>query len=180
MIEKKWWVAVWIITFLALLLNTTSVYKYEVKTLQNKTTTLEPYRGKVMLIVNTASCCGYTQQLEGLEKLYRMYRPRGFSVLGFPTNHVPLQEPLQGEQIKRFCKEKYGVTFPIFGKIDLNKESLHPLYRYLQTAVGDMSDYRSIEWNFTKFLIDRNGHVIRRYAPSVTPEEITADIERLL
>src|SRR3989339_2180564 len=177
MMEKRWWVAVWIITFLALLLNTTSIYKYEVKTLQNETTTLEPYRGKVMLIVNTASCCGYTPQLAGLEKLYRIYRPRGFAVLGFPSNQFGGKEPLEGKQIERFFKQKYGVSFPIFGKINVDTS---PLYRYLQKAVGSFSKSESVEWNFTKFLIDRQGHVICRYPPDVNPETIAADIERLL
>lgn len=177
MIEKKWWLAIWIITFLALLLNSASIYTYEIKTLQNEKTTLEPYRGKVMLIVNTASCCGYSTQLTGLEKLYRIYRPRGFSVLGFPSNQFGVKEPLDGEKIEQFYKQKYGVTFPIFGKINFDTD---PLYLYLQKAVGGLSKSKSVDWNFTKFLIDRNGHVIYRYPPDVKPEEIAVDIERLL
>lgn len=180
MIEKKWWVAVWIITLLTLLLNGASIYRYEIKTLQNETTTLEPYRGKVILIVNTASHSGYISQLGGLEKLYRIYRPRGFEVLGFPSNQFASQEPLEGKEIERFFKQKYGVTFTIFGKIEMNGDHTHPLFRYLKDAVGEVSQSELSEWNFTKFLIDRNGLVIRCYSPRVKPSEIAADIEKIL
>ncbi len=178
--KRKWRLGAWIIAALALLLNASSIYEYEVKTSTHTTTTLESYRGKVLLIVNTASQCGYTPQLGGLENLYRTYRPQGFAVLGFPSNQFAGQEPLRGEAIVRFCREKYDVTFPIFDIIDVNGENAHPLYRYLKTAAGGLSKSEPIPWNFTKFLVDRNGNVIRRYAPSVKPEAIAGDIEALL
>jgi len=180
MMQKKWFLTVWIIIVLGLLLNAGSIYNYEVKTLRNETMTLEPFKGEVILIVNTASRCSYSSQLSGLEKLYRNYRMRGFTVLGFPTNQFASQEPLEGLQIQRFCKQKYGVTFPIFNKIKVNGKHAHPLYTYLKNGVGGLNQSKMIEWNFTKFLIDRSGHVIRRYSPNVTPKEIAADIEKIL
>jgi len=178
--KKKWWLGAWVITVLALLLNAASIYKYEVKTLRNETTTLEPYRGKVLLIVNIASRCAYTPQLEGLEKLYSTYSSRGFAVLGFPTNQVSSQEPLAGPELEKFCKHKYGVTFPIFGKIDVSGVNVNPLYYYLKNGISGVSQSEPIEWNFTKYLIDRNGYVLRKYSPRVKPEEIAADIEKFL
>jgi len=178
--KKKWWLGAWVITVLALLLNAASIYKYEVKTLRNETTTLEPYRGKVLLIVNLASRCAYTPQLEGLEKLYSTYSSRGFAVLGFPTNQVSSQEPLAGPELEKFCKHKYGVTFPIFGKIDVSGVNVNPLYYYLKNGISGVSQSEPIEWNFTKYLIDRNGYVLRKYSPRVKPEEIAADIEKFL
>jgi len=178
--KKKWWLAAWIIVVFALLLHAASIYSYEFKTLRNQTTTLEPYRGKVILIVNIATRCAYTPQLGGLEKLYTAYGSRGFTVLGFPINQFALQEPLSGEGIEHFCKHMYGVTFPIFGKIEVNGVNANPLYRYLKNGVSVLSKNESIEWNFTKYLIDRNGLVIRRYSPRVKPEEIAADIEKIL
>lgn len=177
--KKKWWLAVWVITVLALLLNAASIYKYEVKTLQNETTNLEPYQGKVILIVNIASRCVYTPQLRGLEKLYSTYKSRGFTVLGFPTNQFASQEPLGAEELEKFCKHNYGVTFPIFGKIDVHGANTNPLYYYLKGGNG-LSKNESIEWNFTKYLIDRNGFILRRYSPRVQPEEIASDIEKFL
>lgn len=178
--KKKWWLGAWVITVLALLLNAASIYKYEVKTLRNETTTLEPYRGKVLLIVNIASGCAYTPQLGGLEKLYNTYSSRGFAVLGFPTNQFSSQEPLAGQELEKFCKHKYGVTFPIFGKIDVSGVNINPLYHYLKNGLSGVSQSEAIEWNFTKYLIDRNGFVLRKYSPRVTPEEIAADIEKFL
>jgi glutathione peroxidase len=178
--KKKWWLAAWVLTVLALLLNAASIYKYEVKTLRNGITNLEAYRGKVILIVNITSKCAYTPQLSGLEKLYTAYGSRGFTVLGFPTSQFPSQEPLSGEEIEQFCKQKYGVTFPIFGKIDVYGANTSPLYHYLKSGIAGVKKNTSIEWNFTKYLIDRNGFILRRYSPRVTPEEIAADIEKFL
>lgn len=175
--KKKWWLSVWVMTVLALLLNAASIYKVEVKTLRNEITDLEAYRGKVVLIVNIASKSAYTPQLSGLEKLYNSYGQRGFTVLGFPTSQFASQEPLDGEELERFCEHKYGVTFPIFGKIDTNTDSL---YTYLKSGVAGLNKNGSIEWNFTKYLIDRKGVILRIYSPRVTPEEIAADIEKLL
>ena len=175
--KKKWWLAVWVFTVLALLLNAASIYKSEVKTHRNQTTDIELYRGKELLIVNIASRCAYTPQLSGLEKLYTTYSARGFAVLGFPTSQFAFQEPLDGEDLNRFYKQTYGVTFPIFGKIDVNA---NPLYHYLKKGVSGLGKSESIEWNFTKYLIGRNGVVLRKYSPRVTPEEIAADVEKFL
>lgn len=166
--KKEWWLAGWGIAVFLTLFHTASIFSYEIKTPHNRTTTLESYRGKVTLVVNTASHCKYTPQLSGLEKLYRTYRSRGFEVIGFPSNQLHPQETLSGEEIKHFFQHKYGVTFPIFGKTDVN------------SVVSGFNKKESIEWNFTKYLIDRNGLVIRRYSPRVRPEEIAADIEKIL
>lgn len=178
--KKKWWLAVWIMTVLALLLNAASFYKFEVKTLRNESTTLEAYRGKVILIVNVASKSAYTPQLSGLEKLYNTYGSRGFTVIGFPTSQFASQEPLEGADLERFCKHNYGVTFPIFGKIDVYGTNTNPLYDYLKSGISGLNKTTSIEWNYTKYLIDRNGFILRRYSPRVTPEAIAADIEKFL
>lgn len=178
--KKKWWLAVWIMTVLALLLNAASFYKFEVKTLRNEITTLEAYRGKVLLIVNVASKSAYTPQLSGLEKLYNTYGSRGFTVIGFPTSQFALQEPLEGTELEQFCKHNYGVTFPIFGKIDVYGANANPLYNYLKSGISGFNKTTSIEWNYTKYLIDRNGFILRRYSPRVTPEAIAADIEKFL
>lgn len=178
--KKKWWLAVWITTVLALLLNAASFYKFEVKTIRNESTTLEAYRGKVILIVNVASKSAYTPQLSGLEKLYNTYGSRGFTVIGFPTSQFASQEPLEGEDLERFCKHNYGITFPIFGKIDVYGANTNPLYNYLKSGISGLNKTTSIEWNYTKYLIDRNGFILRRYSPRVTPEAIAADIEKFL
>lgn len=178
--KKKWWLAVWVMSVLALLLNAASIYKVQIKTLQNEFINLEAYRGKVILIVNIASKSAYTPQLSGLEKLYNTYGSRGFTVIGFPTGQLASQESLDGEELERFCEHKYGVTFPIFGKIDTNGANTDSLYYYLKKGVGGLNKSGSIEWNFTKYLIDRRGVVLRKYSPRVSPEEIAADIEKFL
>ena len=157
-----------------------TIYDFEVMDIHHKKTTLEPYRGKVMLIVNTASKCGFTPQFEGLEKLYKNHKVQGFIVLGFPCNQFASQEPLSEPQIENFCRLDYGVTFPMFAKIEVNGDNTHPLYQYLKKNAPGILGSESIKWNFTKFLIDRNGKVIRRYAPSTTPEAIERDIKSLL
>lgn len=160
--------------------DTQSIYSIEVKTIRKESVTLAPYKGKVMLIVNTASKCGFTPQFAGLEKLYQTYKNRGFTVLGFPCNQFGSQEPLSEPQIQNFCQVNYGVTFPMFAKIDVNGENAHPLYRYLKRSAPGILKSEAIKWNFTKFLIDRKGNVVRRYAPSTEPEAIASDIEKLL
>jgi len=157
-----------------------SIYNFEVIDIHHQKTTLTPFKGQVMLIVNTASRCGFTPQFEGLEKLYKTHKNQGFVVLGFPCNQFGSQEPLNEAQIENFCRIDYGVTFPMFAKIDVNGENAHPLYRYLKSNAPGIMGSESIKWNFTKFLIDRKGRVIRRYAPSTTPEAIEADIKKIL
>ncbi len=141
---------------------------------------LAPYLGKVLLIVNTASACGYTPQYEGLEALYQRYGERGFVVLGFPCNQFGAQEPGSESEIAAFCQQNYGVSFPMFAKIEVNGENAHPLYKHLKEAAPGLLGSEAIKWNFTKFLIDRKGEVVRRYAPATKPEAIAADIEALL
>jgi glutathione peroxidase len=134
----------------------------------------------VLLIVNTASQCGFTPQYEGLERLYQNHRDRGFTVLGFPCNQFGAQEPGSAAQIGEFCESNYGVSFPIFAKIDVNGASAHPLYKYLTQAKRGLAGTAGIKWNFTKFLVDRTGHVVARYAPATKPEALEAPVERLL
>jgi glutathione peroxidase len=141
---------------------------------------LENYAGKVLLIVNTASECGFTPQYAGLQKLYNDYATRGLAVLGFPCNQFGKQEPGDSAQIGSFCEKNYGVTFPIFDKIDVNGANAHPLYRWLTGEAPGLLGLEAIKWNFTKFLVDRNGKVVKRYAPVTKPEAIAADIDKLL
>lgn len=169
-----------IITLWSTLISAPSLYDFEVIDIHGKKTTLAPHKGKVILIVNTASRCGYTPQFEGLEKLYKSHKAKGFVVLGFPCNQFGSQEPLNEPQIENFCRIDYGVTFPMFAKIDVNGAASHPLYRHLKSNAPGILGSEIIKWNFTKFLIDRNGNVIRRYAPSTTPEAIENDLKELL
>lgn len=141
---------------------------------------LQRYRGKVLLIVNTASACGFTPQYEGLEALYRRYRGQGLEVLGFPCNQFGRQEPGSEEEIGRFCKTRYGITFPLFAKIDVNGRAAHPLLQYLKRQAPGLLGSKSIKWNFTKFLVKKDGTVYRRYAPRTRPENLKNDIEALL
>lgn len=157
-----------------------TIYDFSVVDIHKEKTTLAPYRGKVLLIVNTASGCGFTPQFEGLEKLYKSYNAKGLVVLGFPCNQFAGQEPLDEKGIENFCRINYGVTFAMFAKIDVNGPNAHPLYTYLKQNATGILGSEAIKWNFTKFLIDRNGKVIHRYAPSTSPEAIEADIKKLL
>jgi glutathione peroxidase len=144
---------------------------------------LDEFQGQVMLIVNTASKCGFTPQYGGLEELYRTYRERGFTVLGFPCNQFGAQEPASEEQIGEFCERNYGVSFPIFAKIDVNGPHAHPLYQFLKRSkpgILGIFGAGGIKWNFTKFLVDRKGRVVGRYGPSTRPDKLAAKIERLL
>jgi glutathione peroxidase len=143
-------------------------------------TSLAEFRGEVLLIVNTASFCGFTPQYAGLEQLFRGYRDRGFLVLGFPCNQFGRQEPGSEAEIGAFCEKNYGVTFPIFAKIDVNGPQAHPLYRYLKEQKPGIFGIRRIQWNFTKFLVDRKGNVVARYGPSKKPKDVAGAIEALL
>jgi glutathione peroxidase len=159
----------------------TSIYSFSAEPLgAGSPVSLERYAGKVLLVVNTASECGFTPQYEGLQKLYDGYASRGLAVLGFPCNQFGKQEPGDAGQIGSFCEKNYGVTFPMFNKIDVKGANAHPLYRWLTAEARGFLGLAAIKWNFTKFLVDRNGNVVKRYAPSTKPEAIAADIEKLL
>jgi glutathione peroxidase len=141
---------------------------------------LSPHKGKVLLLVNVASKCGFTPQYEGLEALQRTYAGRGFSVLGFPCNQFGAQEPGNAEEIASFCKLTYDVSFPLMGKIDVNGRNSAPIYQHLKSEAPGLLGSETIKWNFTKFLVDRSGKVVKRYAPQTKPEDIARDIEALL
>ena len=141
---------------------------------------LSAHKGKVLLVVNVASKCGFTPQYEGLEALRRRYADKGFEVLGFPCNQFRAQEPGNAEEIASFCSLTYDVTFPLLGKIDVNGPEAAPIYRHLKKEAPGLLGSEAIKWNFTKFLVDRSGKVVKRYAPQTKPEELTRDIEALL
>jgi glutathione peroxidase len=157
-----------------------NVYDFQANALDGKPVDLAQYRGKVLLIVNTASKCGFTPQYQGLETVYRELRGRGLEVLGFPCNQFGAQEPGTEEEIGAFCEKNYGVSFPMFAKVDVNGDDAHPLWKYLKGEAPGVLGTEAIKWNFTKFLIGRDGTVAKRYAPTTKPEEIADDIERLL
>lgn len=157
-----------------------SIYEIPVKTIDGSDTTLSEYRGKVLLIVNVASKCGFTPQYEGLEKLYKRFREKGLEILGFPCNQFGGQEPGNESEIRSFCTLNYGVTFPMFAKIDVNGPSEHQLYKFLKSEKGGLLGFDAIKWNFTKFLVSRDGHVIARYAPTTSPASLEADLEKAL
>ena len=150
----------------------TPLYDFVVRTIDGDEVTLAAHRGKVLLIVNVASLCGFTPQYQGLEQLYRKHHAAGFEVLAFPCNQFGMQEPGTGAEIKSFCTARYGVSFAVFAKIDVNGESSHPLYRWLKAEAPGLLGSQRIKWNFTKFLVDRSGRVVGRFAPSTTPDEI--------
>jgi glutathione peroxidase len=156
------------------------LYGFTVKTIDGDSTTLDRYRGQLLLIVNVASRCGFTPQYEGLEVLYRKYNDRGFVVLGFPCNQFGKQEPGSEAEIRGFCEGHYSVTFPLFAKIDVNGPNAHPLYRYLKSAKRGLLGREAIAWNFTKFLAGRDGEVLRRYGPRRKPEAIEKDVAGLV
>jgi glutathione peroxidase len=158
----------------------TSIYTFSARTLGGDTIALDRYQGKVLLIVNTASQCGFTPQYAGLQKLQNDYASRGFEVLGFPCNQFGKQEPGDAEQIGSFCEKNYGVSFQMFDKIDVNGADAHPLYKFLTGEAPGLLGLEAIKWNFTKFLIGRDGTVLKRYAPLTKPESITDDIEKML
>ena len=156
------------------------IYDFTVKDIHGKTVKLDGYKGKPLLIVNTASKCGFTPQYKGLEALYKKLHGKGLEVLGFPCNQFGEQEPGNEAEIESFCELNYGVTFPMFAKIDVNGDGAAPLYKYLKKEKPGLMGSEAIKWNFTKFLVDRNGNVIERYAPKTEPETIAGDIEKLL
>ena len=157
----------------------TSIYDFRATSLAGEDVPLKRFEGQVLLIVNTASACGFTPQYKGLEALQKKYAARGFSVLGFPCNQFGRQEPGDAGQIQHFCSSNYAVSFPMFDKIDVNGDKAHPLYQYLKGKKSGLLG-SAIKWNFTKFLIDRSGKVVGRHAPTTTPEALTKDIEALL
>ncbi|MGT2440097.1 glutathione peroxidase [Bradyrhizobium betae] len=156
-----------------------AIYDFKANSLAGEEVALRRFEGQVLLIVNTASKCGFTPQYRGLEDLYRDLSPRGFSVLGFPCNQFGAQEPGQADEIQAFCSTSYDVTFPLFEKIDVNGANAHPLYEYLKRQQSGLLG-ASIKWNFTKFLVDRAGKVIARHAPTARPEGLRKQIETLL
>lgn len=156
------------------------VYDFSMQTLAGETVSLSQYRGKVLLIVNTASECGFTPQYEGLQTLYAQLASRGFEVLAFPCNQFGKQEPGDAQAIRSFCDLRFHVTFPMFAKVDVKGPDAAPLYQYLTDEKRGVLGTKAIKWNFTKFLVDANGNVVARYAPTAKPEAIRADIERLL
>ena len=155
------------------------VYDFTAQSLAGEDVSLTRFEGQVLLIVNTASACGFTPQYKGLEQLHRDFAPRGFAVLGFPCNQFGGQEPGNARQIAEFCESKYEVTFPMFAKIDVNGSNAHPLFNHLKNAKSGLLG-SSIKWNFTKFLVDRSGAAVGRYAPTATPEGMRREIEALL
>ena len=156
-----------------------SIYSFTAALNDGQPKSLADYQGKVLLIVNTASQCGFTPQYKGLQELYAKYHARGLEVLGFPCNQFGHQEPGSDTDIKSFCDLNYGVEFPIFSKIDVNGDAAHPLYKFLKDKKSGLLG-RSIRWNFTKFLIDRQGNVVKRYAPQTPPAKLESSIEKLL
>jgi glutathione peroxidase len=157
-----------------------TIYDFNADSLSGAPVGLEQYRGQVLLIVNTASNCGFTPQYKGLETLYRQFQDKGVQVLGFPCNQFGAQEPGGAEEIGAFCEKNYGVTFPLFAKIDVNGNDAHPLFKYLKNAAPGLLGSQAIKWNFTKFLVQKDGTVYKRYAPQTEPKELIADIEKLL
>ena len=157
-----------------------SLYDIDLTTIDGKPASMAKYKDRVLLVVNVASKCGYTPQYAGLEALYRKYKRRGLTVLGFPCDQFGHQEPGDEDAIQAFCSLTYDVTFPMFAKIDVNGPGTHPLYRHLKSARKGLLGTEAVKWNFTKFLVDRNGGVLRRYAPTDTPEAIESDLIPLL
>ncbi|MFF2157625.1 glutathione peroxidase [Paenibacillus chitinolyticus] len=155
------------------------VYEFTAQRINGEEQSLEDYKGKVLLIVNTASKCGFTPQYQGLQELYDTYKDQGLVVLGFPSNQFMEQEPGTNEEIEQFCQVNYGVTFPMYSKIDVKGSDAHPLFQYLtRHTAGILS--KEVKWNFSKFLVNRSGDVVSRYAPTTAPSKISGDIEKLL
>lgn len=157
-----------------------SIYDFSITTIDGQTVPLEQFRGRVLLLVNTASACGFTPQYAGLEQLHRDFRDRGLTVVGFPCNQFGHQEPGDASEIVQFCQTRYGVSFALSEKIDVNGERAHPLFRHLKQAAPGLLGTEGIKWNFTKFLIDRDGRIVGRYAPTDDPESLRTRIEQLL
>jgi glutathione peroxidase len=157
-----------------------SVYEFAADSLDGRKVPLSDFSGKVLLIVNTASQCGFTPQYEGLQQLHAALSPRGFAVLGFPCNQFGKQEPGDAGAIAEFCESNYHVTFPLFAKVEVNGDGAHPLYRFLKNQCPGLMGSQPIKWNFTKFLVDRSGQAVSRYAPTTAPKALAADVEALL
>ena len=157
-----------------------NVFDFEARSIDGGERSLDAYRGKVLLIVNVASKCGFTPQYAGLEAMYRKLHDRGFEILGFPCDQFGHQEPGDESAIRQFCSTTYDVTFPMFAKIEVNGPNTHPLYQHLKHASKGILGTEAIKWNFTKFLVDREGRVVKRYGSVDTPEKIEQDVERLL
>jgi glutathione peroxidase len=158
----------------------TSIYDFTAKSLDGKDVKLADYKGKALLIVNTASKCGFTPQYEGLEKLYEAYKDKGLTILGFPCNQFGAQEPGSASEIGQFCMKNYGVSFPMFEKIEVNGAGAHPLYNWLKDEKPGVLGTKNIKWNFTKFLVDRDGKVVERFAPTAKPADLAKPIEKVL
>ncbi|MEN9834619.1 MAG: hypothetical protein RL011_812 [Pseudomonadota bacterium] len=157
-----------------------SFYDFSAQSLDGKDVSMADYKGKVVLVVNVASKCGFTPQYTGLEELYKKYKDRGLVILGFPCNQFGNQEPGSSAEIKQFCSLNYPVSFPIFSKVEVNGDKAHPLYNFLKKEQTGLLGTEAVKWNFTKFLVDRSGKVVERFAPQTTPESIGPDIEKLL
>ena len=154
-------------------------YNLEAKKINGEMVSMSEYKGKTIIVVNTASKCGFTPQFEGLEKLYEKYKDQGLVILGFPCNQFGKQEPGAGEEIEEFCQVNYGVSFPIFDKVNVNGSSTHPIFKYLKSNLGGFLG-SSIKWNFTKFVIDKNGKPIKRFSPITKPEDMESFIKFLM
>lgn len=157
-----------------------TVYDFKTETISGKSNSLEDYKGKVLLIVNTASKCGFTPQFEGLEKLYVDYKDKGLEILGFPCNQFGKQDPGNNGEIQEFCQMNYGVSFPMHAKIDVNGNDTHPLYAHLKSSAPGVLGSKNIKWNFTKFLVNKEGEVIERFAPTTKPSQLVDAIEKAL
>jgi glutathione peroxidase len=157
-----------------------SVYDFEAKNINGETVSLADYKGKTLLIVNTASACGFTPQYEGLQKIYEQNKDKGFEILAFPCNQFGHQEKGDEAQIAEFCNLRFNVTFPLFSKIDVNGDDAHPLYKYLKNEAPGLLGSKAIKWNFTKFVVDKEGNPVKRYAPQDKPEKIIEDIQDML
>ncbi|HVM32913.1 MAG TPA: glutathione peroxidase [bacterium] len=157
-----------------------SFYDLKADSIRGQEVPLSHHRGKALLVVNVASQCGFTPQYKGLEALYRKYKDRGFEVLGFPCNQFGAQEPGSAEEIQQFCELNFGVTFPLFAKVDVNGEKAHPVFVYLKGQLPGVLGSEAIKWNFTKFLVDRQGTPVKRYSSADSPESIEADLEKIL
>lgn len=161
-------------------MSATNIYDFKPDSLAGAPIDLGQYRGKVLLIVNTASKCGFTPQYQGLETIYQQFRDKGVEVLGFPCNQFGAQEPGSAAEIGAFCEKNYGVSFPLFAKIDVNGDTADPLFQHLKSAAPGVLGTQAIKWNFTKFLVRKDGTVFKRYAPATKPEELIDDIKKLL
>jgi glutathione peroxidase len=161
-------------------MSSASVYGFQVKNIQGQDVSLETYRGKTLLIVNVASRCGFTPQYTGLEALYQKFKDRNFEILAFPCNQFGAQEPGTDAEIASFCKMNYEVSFSLFSKVDVNGATAAPLYKYLKSSVPGLLGTEAVKWNFTKFLVDKDGQVLKRFAPTDSPEAIGKELEKIL